>query len=499
MGKILLPAAVAALVVLQGTVLFPWDSDASFAQNDPLGYAHGAEKAPLESVVSHHPLPHLLAYALISPLEAMGIERPGHMALRILAAAGALLAVALLAGIAGPDRLPEALLLSLPLLSTRGFILGTGTGETVVPGGALCLLALLAALRRPVRLPAAGTALVAALLWRQDGILIVPAVAAALLTHPDLKRRLRTCALFLLATGAATLALYGIAWAVCGGGERFAPWMLKVTAHEGRTWALHGHPRIEDIPVHLAALGAAVAGVHHLSGPGGAIATGAAFAGALLAAAWLLRGRDRRDGRLFGCLLLAIAARLPFYLWFEPQNYEWWLPSLVFLGAGCARWMRGKPAGGRASRAGLALLPALALATLALHLPTTLRLRERNLAVARDMLTQAGGQAPPMVYMTYGATAHMAFHVMDIPHDTEFLDRQPGAVLEALLRLRSEHPDAPFALFFDRFVRDGQPVTLNAPSDALAPYLDGIDESDPAMRAFRHRGRVFALGFNLPE
>jgi hypothetical protein len=489
------PILLALAMLALSLWLFPWDSDASFAVNDPLGYAHGAETTPWSSIVAHHPLIHVLAAWLVGPLQALHVEHPGHVAVRILSGLGAACSVLLLAAMAGWARAAAACALILPLICTRGFLLESATGESVVTSAALCVATLWVASRsspRPWRL---ALLLFTALLWRQDNILILPSVALLLL-RPELgPGRVRRAGILFLGVGMATLLAYGALWRVSAPQSHLLDWMLAVTQHEGRSWALASHPRLSDVPLNLQALGAAVVGVHRLDSGVPALIAAGGFLFVILLSTFLLRGGRPASRSLLLALGLAILVRFPFFLWFEPQNFEWWLPSLAYLVAMGCTFLRGP----RAAPKFAFLIPLLgALLILGIHGESTLSLRERHLATCRDQLTQIAGASPPMVYLTYGATAHMAFHLDQREHDTDFLRGHPEEIVARLIALRQEHPTAPLALFFDRFVKDGQPVTRLSKEDALTPFLEGIDESDPAMRVFRHRDRVFALGFNLP-
>jgi hypothetical protein len=329
--------------------------------------------------------------------------------------------------------------------------------------------------------------------------LILPAVLYGLARSTSPENRTRALLRFLLVVGVCTLGTYILIWQFAANDVGLLDWMLQVTHHEGRSWALHSYPRAADIGVHVSALGVAVVGLHTLASTTPSIVAGIGFILGILVAAWFLRGRGSEKAVLVSALVIAMIPRFPFYLWFEPQNWEWWLPTMVFVVAIGAQWLRGPSIGLVSLRIGTFIILAMTIGILLMHGPTTLRLRERNLAETQQRLAAVAGAAPPMVYLTYGDTSHMAFHVRGIQHDTEFLSGTPEESVKRIVKLRAENPDAAFAIFFDRFVQDGQPVTIEAKDDALAPLLDGIDESDPKMRVFRRKGRVFALGFNLPK
>ena len=207
--------AVLAVVVLAGSLLlYPWDSDASIIAHDPVYYAESGQSDPWGSVPAQHLLYHVLVNIVTGAGEVMGVEHPGHAAVRLVSGMGALALLLLICTIAGPGRRSLGALLCLPLLLTRTFVFEAAVGESVIPGAAagLWMLRVSCQLRATTRLTV--FAVVLACLMRQDNVLLVPVamVCFALRASPGQGAR-RTFRVFGVA-GAITAALYLIAWMV---------------------------------------------------------------------------------------------------------------------------------------------------------------------------------------------------------------------------------------------------------------------------------------------
>src|SRR5262245_46675930 len=88
---------LAASALLVALFLFPFDSDAAFANHDGLWYAMKAERGASEFIVSHHILFHVLLYAVVKPLKLLGVASPGGSGVRLIAGIGAAVVLILVA------------------------------------------------------------------------------------------------------------------------------------------------------------------------------------------------------------------------------------------------------------------------------------------------------------------------------------------------------------------------------------------------------------------
>lgn len=488
---------LAAAGILAGCLLlYAWDSDASFALCDPLYAALHAEEAPWSTVSGHHPLFHVLVNGATAALDAAGVARPGHLAVRLVAGLGAALVVILVASCAGRGRLRLGLLVALPLLVTRGFVMVGATGENGLPACAAALACLMAAARPGCSLGLVSALSVLALLLRQDNLLLLPAVAAVLAWRLPAGKRLRPVVATLAGVAVATVAGYLVLWRVGAADSSLAEFLFGLVGAEQTWWAQGSGPDWSHADFHLGVLGVAVAGQQW---PATSIQPhiwlGVGFAGVLILASLLLRGTARHWPFLLACLLV-VALRFPFFLWFEPGNYEWWLLPLVLVAACGATLAGGRPATPTVTTRrwiGGGLLVALAAAVLALHAGSSWRLRDRTLARARDEALELGGPTPGCLYLAYGDRAKAAFDVAGVPNDMQRLGyRQPAEVVPILGSILQEWP-GPVVLLVDRFVGTGMP--FRAP-DPLAPLLDGYEDA-PGERSLRERGRVRVLGWHL--
>jgi hypothetical protein len=474
------PVLLGLLAVTGSLLLVPPFSDLAYAQNDGLWFGDWAERDPRGSIVGHHPLFHVLVLAFLPLVRSLGIPHPGHVATRAVSGL-ALALILLLVARAGPSRrgAGPGFLLALALLSTRGFLVEAATGENVLLGVALALLPVLEACRPVPRraMLVAGTVL--ALAARQDNILLLPAFAIAARGWPR-GERLRRGLASLLAAAAATALIYLVCWRVAAPDQSLPDYLLHVALREGRSWAPEHGPRLADLPLHLAALGAAVTGVlPGLDTRTTYAAIGAAFVAALLAHGLLLRGRSPFPGRLLLILLLALAARIPFFLWMEPANWEWWLLPLALVALFAARLGAGEPRLGRPFRvAGTALLLLVALCVALLHGPGTWDARGTDLhEAARELISRAG---PPgrAVYIAGNQGAHSALHVHGIPHDTSLSGAAPEVLLERLAELARTAP-VNLALLVDRSARDGMPYSRTRFRDR---YHAAFEDHEPPER-----------------
>ena len=145
-------------------------------------------------------------------LEAIGIDRPGLSAVKVLSALSAALILGMIVAAAGRRRWWLGVLLAAAIASMRGFWIEAGTGENVLTGVAFGMLALRAALD-----PRAGPGrvsfwIVVALLARQDNILLMPAYTFALWQRMPRPRRWRRMFIWGAVTGVLTLGLYALVW-----------------------------------------------------------------------------------------------------------------------------------------------------------------------------------------------------------------------------------------------------------------------------------------------
>lgn len=484
-------AFVVALAVMLGSLFtFPWDSDASFLVHDGLHYARNAELDPWGTLIGHHPGFHVLVNVATATLNTMGVERPGHMAVRIISGLGAAAIVLLLAIIAGRERRMTGILLSLPLIATRSFILEAGTGENVLPACAAALLALWAACRPRPRLITVGAAMTLALFMRQDNISLVPACALLFAFGRPPGERLRSAMLLVGGAGVATILLYVFTWRISDPERSFVGYLLYFAplAPFGGPHAGVNHP----VAAHLAVCGATISGEQWFGQIAPHLAVAGGFFVAVGSSAWLLRGREY-GYRLGLGTLLVLGFRIPFYAWFEPLNPEWWLVPLVLLSGAAAALAPGIPVRrGGAHVLAVAIILAGATAVLVAHLPRTAELRDRTLAEARDLALELGA-GRQCNYVAYEPNAQMALVLEHIPS----VELRPP-VEEAIrgLALRLEASPQPTVLLLDRFIRTGMPWESRSDFDPLSIYVDGLKQP-PGARVLRRKGRVVVIAWNV--
>ncbi len=486
------PFALLAAITFAVVLFFmPWNADGCFAVNDALWYAHAAEHDGLASISGHHPLFHVLLLPLTGALDFVGADHPGHWATRCVNAAAFAGIVMLLGRLAGWRR--TALALPLLLLATRSVLLEASVGETVVPAAALALWALVAACDGNCSLLRVGAITVAALLLRQDNILIVPGLVFALATRLPQQRRLWRMFLWLALTGLTTLGAYVICWQLAGAANLRA-FMFTTAEVATRNWAPAELPGLDDLLLRCTTLGVAVAGVQHdyraftLN-----ISIGLAFFVVLWAACRLLCVRTastqppttNRRAMLWAVLLIA-ATRFCFYCWFEPQNFEWWILELLL---GTALAAIHCP---RSLSAAMLLLVAAAT-TFMLHATSTMALRDTTLhdAAAQAELWSHDPARP--IVVTHGFRSHTAMHLRQVPHDPWLLLNAPTAESAGpLLTDYIARAQRPVILLLDRFVGDGHPAQAISGLDSLAVWVDTVPFQAP-MRAWRQRGKAQVL------
>ena len=494
--------AVAVLCVLGSVNLFAWDADGAFAVNDGLWYAKHAEEEPWTRVSGHHPLFHVVLNATTAALASFDVPHPGHVGGRILGGLAAGVIVLTLGAMAGHGRFGIGVLCALPLLATRGFVIEAGTGENVLPACAAALLALWLASREQTPPSRAGLALLIALGLRQDNILLVPAFMVALDARPALDREAPGPLKTLAATGIATIALYLGCWWVGAGDVALTDWVFDLATNEGRAWAPDHGPLMDHVLPHLSASGLAVTGLQFApSRPAATIehaAIGVGFMALLLVGGSLLRG-DRRGRPFLLASTIAIACRFPFFVWFEPLNFEWWLATLTLIAGMAATLVAGAPVtSSRSKRAGVLVLFSIAILVGIAHGPGTAKLRDRRLARSRDAAISLGGEPARCRYLVYGARAHAAFHVVDLPHETDVLTSPDGATVQVQLAEALARRPIRTVILLDRWIGDGMPWTLRERRDALAPLLDSLEDT-PTSRYLREDGRVVVIGVHLDK
>lgn len=483
-------ALIAAAAALLGSLhVFPWDSDASFLVNDALMFAHNAEQDPWGTLMGHHPGYHVLVNGATAAGRAMDIERPGHFGIRLVSGLGAAATILLLAGMAGPGRRTVGVLFALPLVATRTFVLEAGTGENVVPGAAAALLAVWIASRPGARPVAVVATLTLAMVLRQDNLLLVPACAMLLALGRPPGDRLRPMTRVVVGSGVATVLLYLAAWRISDPDRDFISYLFYLAPPD----AIAAAPMlvVNPVVVHLAVSGAAVVGMQWHLQVAPHVMVGSGFAAALLLAAWMLRGRHG-NSRFAVAAAIVLACRIPFYSWFEPLNHEWWLVPLMLLSGVGASAARGQPVAGTTSRrVAVGVLVAVSIATLATHAPTTVTLRDRTLATARDLALELGA-GRRCHYAAYGGRAQMALLLHRVPSVQLPLDVD---VATARLSAAVEVTSRPTILLIDRFIYEGSPWAIRTAFDPLAKVVDSM-RTHQGEKLLRHRGRVVVIGWN---
>jgi hypothetical protein len=470
--------------------LYPIDCDAAFAVHDAIWYAIGAEQFPAGSLNPHHPLFHGIVLGLVPPLRALGVEGPGHVAVRIVAGLGGAWLLIQIAALAGRRRLLVGAAFAFTLFCTRGFLIEMAGGENVLPAAAASLWALRLASRPNPNLFATGAALAFALLMRQDDIFSVPAVAVALAMGLPAGKRLSGVAWLLIGAGLVTIAGYGIAWWIntSGGLEAPIPWLLRF-GREG-SWTGPKHFDWSRLPVYSNSLALAATGRVWPRMDDNAW-RGVAYLFAILAPGIALRGTSPKL-RLGVAILITLVGRAFFHSWFEADNYEWLVLPFAFVIAFASGLAHGDAATPRGARiAGLVFLGGLSLWILTAHAWDSWKLRERNLMAAIEEATNV--DHGKWRFLALGARVGTGFRLLGIPYveistkgsgEGEYLPR----VGEEILR----NP-VPTIVIHDRFVMDGMPYTLRHEGPIA------LDTGDlPNWELVRRSGRAYAGRWRPP-
>jgi hypothetical protein len=481
-----LPAGIFVL----GLGLIPADSDGALAAINGVTYGLSAETERLDTIAPHHPLFHTLARALVGPLRALGVERPGHAAVRVLSGAGAAAVLVLVIRLAGRDRRLLGVGFALLLSCTRGFLVDASVGDTILPGCAGALFALTLATRASSRPKAIGAAAALAMLLRQDARLALPGILSAAASSVARGLRLRRVVAILSVAAVLTIPGYLAAWFVAGGGEDLFEFLLR-TQRKGDldAWgAARGTPAILQM---VDAFGALVTG-RYWPWSGRNLWIGPLFVAALLVAGGFARGRRSIRPLVIGVGLTWVFW-LPFFLWWRPFHWDYFLLPVSFLAALASGAVADDalvdgestrmPPRGCAVAASLAAVAGLILAS---HLPSTVRLRDRRLMAAVEKAT---ARAPPEArFLSMGLRVDLAFSMAGIPED-----RSSNVVGDVLigLRRRIESSPVPTMVVIDRFVWDGMLYTL----DHVGNLYHELDRLEPTarIRLFRAEGRVFAV------
>lgn len=489
----LVPIVLVLLSMAIALWLYPFDSDGAFAVHDALWYGIGAERFPAGSINPHHPLFHVLVLALVPPIRALGIEAPGHMAARVVAGVGAAWLLLQICALAGRRRILVGAAFAGVLLCSRGFIVEAAAGENVLPAAAAALFALISAARPDPNLWKVGAALTLAALLRQDNVFVAPAVAAAVAMAPPREGRWRRVALLAVGVSLAVGAAYVAAFAVAHGpDEDFRRWILRFGlkgAWSGpKTWSF------AQVPVHASAFAVAMAGrqwprdeIHS--------AMGLLYAGVLLLPAFLLRGSAPRL-RLIVPFAIVLLGRTLFFSWYEADNFEWLMLPIALVLAFGAGFAHGEPATRPVARAaGAAILCGLAAWLLVAHGPWTWKLRERHLIQAVKLAANVDWN--DWRFIAYGGRVATGLKLIGVPVETgearlghhvdiavaDFGDTSPQVIIEQEV---ARHP-MPTIAITDRFVNDGMPDDLRAPS---AWAIDTMDL--PGCEVIRFEGRAIA-------
>jgi len=474
--------------------LFPVDSDGAFAAYDGVGYAMAAERGVSEPSNFYHPLFHTAASAATSALRRLGVERPGHVAVRVVSGLGAVAAFLLVALAAGARRWVAGLGFAAALLATRAFVVDAAIGETVVPGCAAALWAVAEASRTPVRPARAWFALVLALLLRADAILVVPGVVAAMLSGRDRGPGFRKVAAGLAIAGAATVAAYlGYWWAHTDGGIPVWKWASSYPAMVGH-WMDPEGLRLSGFSRHLDSLSAAVVGK---SWPLDRMNPwiGLSAVTALLAAGVLMRGTSRVGPLAAGAIVTA-AVRGAFFSWFDAANPEWSVFTLAlaaFVGASLAA---GEPRRPHAARvAGGLLLIAVIAGSLLGHGEFTLRLRSRAFIQA---MRHALDEAPGFRVLVLGPDVHNAMDFLGVEHSLLPIPLGAPEALPAVMAELAARPE-PTLIVVARpapwMVTNVPYLMTHAPPPGL--WLDDLAPT-PERRPIRWDGYTYAIRYAPP-
>ncbi|NRA97109.1 MAG: hypothetical protein HRU14_12965 [Planctomycetes bacterium] len=437
-----------------------------------------------------------MANVVTTALDGADVAHPGHLAVRCLSGLGAACIILLFAWIAGPGRRAVGAAIAIPLVATRTFMFEAGVGESLHMACAAAVAVLWLASRPGARSLPVAISVVVALLLRQDSVLMIPAVAVVFAWAQPTGTRLRRTSIMIGAAGLTTLALYVVAWRVSAPDRGLDAYLFSL-ASDGWVEQMAGTPDGGRLLAHFAVSGVAVVGQQWDLRPIPHLLVGIAYVVLFLVAGRLLRG-GHATGRFGTAVLMALALRVPFFTWFDHLNHEWWLLPLVLLAAFVAAWARGEDRTAPALRcSGWIVLALMTAGVFVAHLPSTLALRDRSVVRARDIAIAAGSRHTNCRYVSFGAHAHTAFHVVGQSHVR--LNAPPERAREELEKMLAGAP-VPTVLVVDRFIGTGMPYFLRRHGDPLAPTLAQIlDNWKPTggERLFRKRGRVVAIGWDL--
>jgi hypothetical protein len=285
----------------------------------------------------------------------------------------------------------------------------------------------------------------------------------------------------LSACAAAALGCTALAWLQSGmPGQSFVDYVLDLGQRDWRVLNA-GHP----VLAHADSFGVAAVG-RHWDPADHHLAIGALILGGFGLATFFLRG-DARPSRFILACAIAIAARIPFFIWFEPHNPEWHVLNLVLIAAACASRTAAAPRSSAIERVlGTAILICMAVAFLAAHGKNTLRLRERNLISA---VTALGDTSGVDVYVE-GHRVGSAFSLLQRRRTVLETSRQANETFlfnEVAIRPR------PMLFVIDRMVQDGSPDALAHLSEYDHHFDLRPDTED--LRFERWQGLVYAIRY----
>lgn len=477
---------LAALVLVGAFAAFPFGCDAEYVVFDPVWYAAGAERAVAKTVIAHHPLFHLLVVAVAKPLQALGVPHAGHVGIRLLSGAGAAVILLLLAGLSGRTRWRVGAGLAVLLLATRSWFLEAFTGENVLPAIAAALIALLAALDDRWSLRSVGIATFIALLFRQDNLLVVPAILLAVRWRSQ-GPSWRQLTVWLAVVGGATLGAYLAIWAGLSAGglqEGFLDWMWGIGA---RDYSLVGRPVLQ----HAVAYGTSITGVQWpATEPWTHIWIGAGGMCLVLACGAFFRGTARWERLAFLALVVAVP-RFAFYAWFEPTNTEWTLFTWTLAAVVAARAANGTAKTPLPVRRAAALLVLIAgVATWSSHGSYTLSFREHHYQSAGEWVKEHTPKSwRRFGYQNRGVHAIESQGLAAGPLPTEFEDAR--RYLQDLLAKDKK----PTVVVVDVAIQTGMPYHVRQ----LRERWRNVAPDDPPLaRVLWSSGGIYVVGFLVP-
>lgn len=488
-------AVLAGVLVFAGSYLvFPVESDAGYVINDALWNASGPELTPWQDISAHHPLFHIAANLLTPALDACGVGQPGHHAAKTLSALSGALIIALLALAGGAQRWWAGLLVGAPILATRAFWIEAGTGENVLLGVVGAVLATAVALDPNARPRRVGAVVVFALLCRQDNILLVPAWTYALWQRQETPR-LRTTSVWLATTGGASLLAFVLLWAAFGRDLGFFEYLTftssRLAPFEGGTWSTSpGVFDLDTMTIHAGALTVLVTGLRTYDQTFN-ICVGLGFLALLIIIGLLLRG-TRPARPLLVTTVLTLAVRTPFYLWFEPANFEWWLVPVGII-AWTATALAASPDPRRAARPAIAAVCSLAMivGTVWAHAPHTWTLRQHRMARLMDRVVEIGSRAERITWVPLSPLPRSGLAIRGLRSDSRALNLEIPDAVQLVNEIAESRPDHTIVAVHDRFVKHGMAVSQDV-VERGARTLDRFVAA-PGTRYLRRRGRVQAV------